>query len=224
VIYKFDSLVSALEEQENKNSVVLDNENHLDSNKEPEGSSGSVTGGRVDGNSSAGGSSENSSDGDEETAVRETLIKRESSGEAMVEETVQQNIGASLLEETAVSETVKTENVRIGQPSTTSSTGEKETLGCKITDLKMGLDPVPKPVAEEIVTKSTAVADSVKPLNLEEFNSLAELEVLGMEKLKFELKSWGLKCGGTLQERAVRLFLLKTTPLEKLPKKLLAKK
>ena len=44
-----------------------------------------------------------------------------------------------------------------------------------------------------------------------------------MERLKSELQSHGLKCGGTLQERAARLFLLKTVPLEMLPKKLLAK-
>jgi hypothetical protein len=50
------------------------------------------------------------------------------------------------------------------------------------------------------------------------------LKVLGMERLKTELQVRGLKCGGTLQERAARLFLLKSTPLEKLPKKLLAKK
>jgi hypothetical protein len=49
--------------------------------------------------------------------------------------------------------------------------------------------------------------------------------VLGLEKLKTEteLQGQGLKCGGTLQDRAARLFLLKTTPLDKLPKKLLAK-
>ena len=44
-----------------------------------------------------------------------------------------------------------------------------------------------------------------------------------MERLKSELLAHGLKCGGTLQERASRLFLLKTTPLDKLPKKVLAK-
>jgi hypothetical protein len=49
------------------------------------------------------------------------------------------------------------------------------------------------------------------------------IQVLGMEKLKLELQTRGLKCGGTLQERAARLFLLTTTPLDKLPKKLLAK-
>jgi Replication stress response SDE2 C-terminal len=48
-------------------------------------------------------------------------------------------------------------------------------------------------------------------------------QVLGMERLKSELLKNGLKCGGTLQERAARLFLLKTTPIDKLPKKILAK-
>ncbi|KAJ3704135.1 hypothetical protein LUZ61_007840 [Rhynchospora tenuis] len=64
---------------------------------------------------------------------------------------------------------------------------------------------------------------SVEPLIFENYNSPAELEVLGMERLKSELQKNGLKCGGTLQERAARLFLLKTTPLDKLPKKILAK-
>ncbi|CAN1176750.1 Replication stress response regulator SDE2, partial [Linum perenne] len=67
-------------------------------------------------------------------------------------------------------------------------------------------------------------SDMKKPLNFEEFNSPSDLEVLGLEKLKWELQERGLKCGGTIKERAARLFLLKTTPLDKLPKKLLAKK
>ncbi|OAY82760.1 Protein SDE [Ananas comosus] len=62
-----------------------------------------------------------------------------------------------------------------------------------------------------------------EPLNLSTYNSAAELEAFGMERLKTELQTRGLKCGGTLQERASRLFLLKTTPIEKLPKKVLAR-
>lgn len=62
-----------------------------------------------------------------------------------------------------------------------------------------------------------------EPLNLEKYNSAADLEVLGMDRLKAELQAHGLKCGGTLSERASRLYLLKTTPLGKLPKKFLAK-
>ncbi|XP_036309342.1 replication stress response regulator SDE2 isoform X2 [Pipistrellus kuhlii] len=38
------------------------------------------------------------------------------------------------------------------------------------------------------------------------FSSVAEMESLGLEKLKRELMARGLKCGGTLQERAARLF------------------
>ncbi|KAK4801335.1 hypothetical protein SAY86_021822 [Trapa natans] len=68
-------------------------------------------------------------------------------------------------------------------------------------------------------------ADKVEEsqLSLEEYNSAAELEVLGLQRLKRELQMRGLKCGGTLQERASRLYLLKSTPLDKMPKKLLAK-
>ncbi|XP_058021515.1 splicing regulator SDE2 isoform X1 [Ahaetulla prasina] len=43
-------------------------------------------------------------------------------------------------------------------------------------------------------------------VNLMEFNSVAELEAIGLDKLKCELLALGLKCGGTLQERAERLF------------------
>ncbi|KAI3906536.1 hypothetical protein MKW98_009444 [Papaver atlanticum] len=72
--------------------------------------------------------------------------------------------------------------------------------------------------------EEAAVASEKKPLNFDDFNCAADMEVLGMERLKAELQAHGLKCGGSLQERASRLFLLKTTPVDKLPKKLLAKK
>lgn len=41
--------------------------------------------------------------------------------------------------------------------------------------------------------------------------------------LKTELSKLGLKCGGTLLDRAKRLYLTKDTPLDKLPKKVFAK-
>ncbi|XP_073040913.1 uncharacterized protein [Primulina eburnea] len=81
-----------------------------------------------------------------------------------------------------------------------------------------------EPLEEVSVSLSAEAQDLDRPLNFDEYNSAAELEVLGMERLKAELQTRGLKCGGTLQERAARLFLLKTTPLEMLPKKVLAKK
>jgi len=46
----------------------------------------------------------------------------------------------------------------------------------------------------------------------------------GLERLKTELTRRGLKCGGSLSERAVRLFLLKSMQIEEIPKQHLAKK
>lgn len=44
------------------------------------------------------------------------------------------------------------------------------------------------------------------------------------DDLKIELARLGLKCGGSVSDRAVRLFLTKYTPLDKLPTKVFAKK
>ncbi|CAK9257027.1 unnamed protein product [Sphagnum jensenii] len=62
------------------------------------------------------------------------------------------------------------------------------------------------------------------PINFADFDSAKDLEILGLERLKTELQEWGLKCGGSLSERAGRLFLLKTTPLKNLDKKHFAAK
>jgi len=77
---------------------------------------------------------------------------------------------------------------------------------------------------EEIVISTSNATEPERPLNFADYNSAVEMDVLGMGRLKSELQAHGLKCGGTLQERAARLFLLKSTPIDKLPKKLLAKK
>uniref|UniRef100_A0A6J0T0W5 Replication stress response regulator SDE2 n=1 Tax=Pogona vitticeps TaxID=103695 RepID=A0A6J0T0W5_9SAUR len=56
-----------------------------------------------------------------------------------------------------------------------------------------------KPVSQLPGTKTSTV-------DLLSFSSAAELEALGLDELKCELMALGLKCGGTLQERAARLF------------------
>ena len=53
--------------------------------------------------------------------------------------------------------------------------------------------------------------------------SAAELEAMGMEALKLQLSQVGLKVGGNLTQRAERLFLLKTMPIDQVPKKERAK-
>ncbi|XP_053460031.1 splicing regulator SDE2 [Nycticebus coucang] len=60
-------------------------------------------------------------------------------------------------------------------------------------------------------------------IDLLAFNSVAELELLGFEKLKCELMARGLKCGGTLQERAARLFSVRGVAKEQIDPALFAK-
>lgn len=60
-------------------------------------------------------------------------------------------------------------------------------------------------------------------LDLAAFSSAQELMSLGLDRLKSALMALGLKCGGTLEERARRLFATKGVPLEKLDPSLFAK-
>ncbi|GLT79765.1 hypothetical protein SLA2020_512420 [Shorea laevis] len=112
-----------------------------------------------------------------------------------------------------------------GGPSKSLSSAKNEVVDSQIinTEIKSFLG-LKSGVNEETVAARANSPESNKPLNFDEFNSPEEMEALGMDRLKSELEARGLKCGGALQERAPRLCLLKSTPLEKLPKKLLAKK
>lgn len=60
-------------------------------------------------------------------------------------------------------------------------------------------------------------------IDLDYYTTVEELMEVGPERLKEALAALGLKTGGTLQQRAERLFLTKHTPLEKLDRKLFAK-
>ena len=62
-----------------------------------------------------------------------------------------------------------------------------------------------------------------EPVDLHKYKSAQEVEALGLDHLKAELQRHGLKVGGSLSERAARLYLLSHTPLEKIDKKHLAK-
>ncbi|KAG6574238.1 splicing factor SF3a60 homolog [Cucurbita maxima] len=60
-------------------------------------------------------------------------------------------------------------------------------------------------------------------IDLDYYSSVEELVELGPERLKEGLAALGLKTGGTVQQRAERLFLTKHTPLQLLDKKHFAK-
>ena len=57
------------------------------------------------------------------------------------------------------------------------------------------------------------------PLDLTRFDSAEALEAVGLERLKAELTAQKLKCGGTLRERAARLFLLRDNTRDEIDKK-----
>ncbi|NWX50462.1 SDE2 regulator, partial [Steatornis caripensis] len=63
----------------------------------------------------------------------------------------------------------------------------------------------------------------VEPIDLLAFNSAAEMEALGLGRLKMELMSLGLKCGGTLKERAARLFSVRGLSRDQIDPALFAK-
>lgn len=62
-----------------------------------------------------------------------------------------------------------------------------------------------------------------KGLNLNDYESVQQLEALGMDRLKEELYALGCKCGGSLEERAKRLFSLKGLSKDAFPTKVRGK-
>ena len=70
--------------------------------------------------------------------------------------------------------------------------------------------------------KTEEVQEEVE-LDLKLYSSSVELEALGLDRLKRELTRHGLKCGGTITQRAERLFLLRDKTRDELDKKLFAK-
>ena len=64
---------------------------------------------------------------------------------------------------------------------------------------------------------------SGEDVNLDDYDAAEDLEQLGLEVLKTALMCRGLKCGGTLQQRAERLFSVKGLEQDDIPSSLLAK-
>ncbi|XP_031128366.1 replication stress response regulator SDE2 isoform X3 [Ipomoea triloba] len=200
------------EDEENEKSVIIDNGNNSDSSRGTNGDVDLVLGQKID--------SESGSEEEKDTFVENnpdsnnivhasplyTSFASES-GNFKAEREASNSSGSAVAEEI------------IDQQTGYSPSGEEGT-----SVIEASSDARPKAGAVQEGEGSVKVADPERALNFDEISSAEELEVLGMEKLKSELQVRGLKCGGTLQERAARLFLLKTTPLEMLPKKLLAKK
>lgn len=75
---------------------------------------------------------------------------------------------------------------------------------------------------EEPDKESTETQED-KPFDFDDYSSATDMEVLGLEKLKSLLIERGMKCGGTLQQRAERLFSVKGLDPKDIDPSLLAK-
>ncbi|XP_041351462.1 replication stress response regulator SDE2-like [Gigantopelta aegis] len=75
--------------------------------------------------------------------------------------------------------------------------------------LPMPVHSVPAVQVKDENMKKDSPAVKFEQVDLSMFDSFSELEALGLDHLKAELLNRGLKCGGTLQQRAERLFSVK---------------
>lgn len=68
---------------------------------------------------------------------------------------------------------------------------------------------IQQPSKKAKVSHSSTAAVNAIQLDLGSYKSVKELEAEGLDRLKSALKAAGLKCGGSLRERAERLFSVK---------------
>ena len=86
-----------------------------------------------------------------------------------------------------------------------------------------GLLAVLPPPTSGPTSDSTATIEDPSTVDLDQYASVEQLEALGLDTLKAVLISRGLKCGGTLQQRAERLFSVKGLAPDQISPALLAK-
>ncbi|XP_013379516.1 replication stress response regulator SDE2-like [Lingula anatina] len=121
----------------------------------------------------------------------------------------------------------------IGQPRVQDKTTEQTSPGSLFSNATktvsgaqglLGQLPSPQGQEKKPVEQGTKEnVTAVDPVNLEEFESQEALEQLGLDRLKCALMALGLKCGGTLQERASRLWSVKGKTPDEIDPALFAK-
>nr|SVE72120.1 EOG090X0OE5 [Daphnia similis] len=169
---------------------------------------------------------ESDSSEDERKSVLNTSCKtdeRESespeSSSKMSDELQTESIETS--DETESSNTKKEDNIPLAIPTkSVVDTPPPHEQGAEETVV-----PSTPVVAEEIAVPTPATTEPTVflPIDLQDFDSSKALESLGLNHLKHELQRLGLKCGGSLSERALRLYSIKGLSVEEIDPSLLAK-
>ncbi|GFQ82047.1 replication stress response regulator SDE2 [Trichonephila clavata] len=107
-----------------------------------------------------------------------------------------------------------------------TNTVYKSTITEASTSIKETNSMKPSEIPVDSKDVSTSAADNVlnEDVDLLSFESVSELESLGLDRLKAALIARGLKCGGTLSDRAQRLWRIRGLQPSEYPSNLLAKK
>nr|CAG4642985.1 EOG090X0OE5 [Evadne anonyx] len=122
-------------------------------------------------------------------------------------------------------ETQTETNVISTDSETTSNEETEKDVGNLDAKVSPAYEPSAEPVVKEAPPKApvTAEPEVFEPINLDTIESEQELELLGLAHIKQELQSRGLKCGGSLSERASRLFSVKGLNNDQINPKLFSK-
>ncbi|KAH7730037.1 hypothetical protein AAVH_02525 [Aphelenchoides avenae] len=142
-----------------------------------------------------------------EAAVPIKVAKEESSSTALVTESQQEHISEP---------TVKQSDAPVAMEVTEIVAPEENKDEVDAADKALEAK-----AASEKIEKKAEVKD-FPPVDLDQYKSSTELESLSVDHLKHALEARGLKCGGSLQERASRLFSVKGLKPEQYPKKIRA--
>nr|SVE75564.1 EOG090X0OE5 [Daphnia dolichocephala] len=147
-----------------------------------------------------------------ETKVPEISCQAADEPQAESSETLNETVSPSTPEEANIPSASATE-ATVDTPSMNEPTPEE-------------LVPISIPAVSEQIVATTPTAPEPTvflPINLLDFDSSKALELLGLNHLKHELQRLGLKCGGSLSERASRLFTIKGLSPDEIDPSLLAK-
>lgn len=171
-----------VEDGENERSIVLDNGNDSDSNKETDGSLDSVSGGKMNGECSGVGSCESGSEEEKETTGQ---VKPEIMAEKVVQAT---NISCLYAVESEAVKPVKedSDEPESGNVDATQLSQMNSGLENDNGIANAAIDSVANDVSEskprdhekgEEPIANTDMVDATKPLNFDDFSSAAEMEV-----------------------------------------------
>ncbi|KAG1939832.1 replication stress response regulator SDE2 [Pimephales promelas] len=152
-------------------------------------------------------------------------ISQNSSTEEKLQVDISQNGSTGEKMEVDISQNIGTEEekvqVDLSQNRSTEEKVQDDIIKNCSTEQKLPVAPTEAQSGPAESSQALEVAEG--PLDLLSASGPEQLEALGLERLKKELMERGMKCGGTLQERAARLFSVRGLAADQIDPALLAK-